>query len=103
LPKAKSRLCVWYELRNVYLKIIELFPNDKERVKQAIQVARIGLETKEPRTTSPLEPGIKEFGKRTRPMDGFRSRSGAINFLRIWLSKENARMAKDNWLKAVVN
>ena len=36
-------------------------------------------------------------------MDGFKSRSGAINFLRIWLSKENARMAKDDWLKAVVN
>jgi hypothetical protein len=36
-------------------------------------------------------------------MDGFKSRTGAANFLRIWLVKENARMAKEDWLKAVVN
>lgn len=36
-------------------------------------------------------------------MDGFKSVMGAANFLRIWLAKENARMAKEDWLKAVVN
>jgi hypothetical protein len=46
---------------------------------------------------------IKEYRRRTRPMDGFKSRAGAINFLRIWLTKENARMEKEDWLKAVVN
>jgi hypothetical protein len=36
-------------------------------------------------------------------MDGFKSYMGAANFLQIWLSKENARMAKEDWLEAVVN
>lgn len=103
LPKAKSRLCVWHEFHNVFLKTKELFPNDWEKVKQAIQVAKVALETKGPKTTSPLERGIKEYRRRTRPMDGFKSHAGAINFLRIWLTKENARMAKEDWLKAVVN
>lgn len=103
LPKAKSRLCVWHELHNIFLKARELFPNDRGRVKQAIQTAKVKLETPEPRTTSPLERGIKEYRRRTRPMDGFKSTRGAINFLRIWLAKENARMAKEDWLKSVVN
>jgi hypothetical protein len=36
-------------------------------------------------------------------MDGFKSCIGAINFLRIFLVKENAGMAKEDWLKTVVN
>ncbi|MCR4439826.1 MAG: transposase, partial [candidate division KSB1 bacterium] len=103
LPKAKSRLCAWHQLRNVFLKTRELFPNDWDKVKQAVQVAKMRLETKEPKTTSPLERGIKEYRRRTRPMDGFKSPMGAANFLRIWLAKENARIAKEDWLKAVVN
>lgn len=103
LPKGKSRLCAWHELHNILLKTRELFPNDRERVKQAIQAAKVKLETSQPRTISPLERGIKEYRRRTRPMDGFKSRTGAANFLRIWLAKENARMAKADWLKAVVN
>lgn len=103
LPKAKSRLCAWHELHNIFLKARELFPNDGERVKHAIQVAKIELESSKPRTTSPLERGIKEYRRRTRPMDGFGSRAGASNFLRAWMVKENAKMAKEDWLKAVVN
>ena len=95
--------CCRQELHNVFLKARELFPNDREKVRQAIQAAKIRQEAKEPRTTSPLERSIKEYRRRTRPMEGFKSRLGAINFLRIWLVKENARMAKEDWLKAVVN
>ncbi len=69
----------------------------------ASQVAKMRLETREPKTTSPLERGIKEYRRRTRPMDGFKSSTAATNFLRIWLVKENARMARQDWLKAVIN
>lgn len=103
LPKAQKRLCVWHELHNVFLKTRELFPDDRNKVKEAIQIAKMSLDTSSPRATSPLERGIKEYRRRTRPMDGFKSRGGAANFLRIWLVKENARMAKEDWLKAVVN
>ena len=44
-----------------------------------------------PCTTSPLERAIKEYRRRTRPMDGFGSLKGAINFLRAWLVRENTR------------
>jgi len=80
LTKAKGYLCVWHGFHNVLPKAKELFPNDREKVKKAIQVTRIGLKTKEPKTTSPLEWGIKEFRWRTRFMDGSKSRSGTINF-----------------------
>jgi len=50
-----------------------------------------------------LERGIKEYRRRTGPMDGFKSYMGTANFLGTWLSKENARMAKEDWLEAVVN
>lgn len=103
LPKARSRLCAWHELHKVFLKTRELFPNNHDKVKEAIQVAKQRLKSTEPKTTSPLERGIKEYRRRTRPMDGFKSRMGAANFLRIWLVKENARMAKEDWLEAVVN
>jgi len=103
LPKAQKRLCVWHELHSVFLKTRELFPDDRNKVKEAMQTAKMSLETSSPKTTSPLERGIKEYRRRTRPMDGFKSCGGAANFLRIWLVKENARMAKEDWLKAVVN
>ena len=94
LPKAKSRLCAWHELHNIFLKAKELFPNDRERIKELIRATKVRLESAEPKTTSPLERGIREYRRRTRPMDGFKSREGAVNFLRIWLVKENARGAK---------
>ncbi|MFC2049574.1 hypothetical protein ACFLTN_00100 [Chloroflexota bacterium] len=61
------------------------------------------IEIPQPRTTSSLENGIEEYRRRTQPMDDFKSFKGAANFLRIWLSKENARIAREDWLKAVVN
>ena len=51
LPKAKRRLCAWHELHNIFLKGKELLPNDRERVKQAIQVAKIEFETSKPGRT----------------------------------------------------
>lgn len=103
LPKAKNRLCAWHQLHNLFLKAKELYPDDRGKVKEIIEATKIRLETNEPKTTSPLERGIKEYRRRTRPMDGFKSRLGAANFLRIWLAKENARMAKKDWLESVIN
>lgn len=103
LPKAESRLCAWHQLHNVFLKARELFPKDRGKVKEAIDTAKRNIEPTQPRTTSPLERGIKEYRRRTRPMDGFKSFKGAANFLRIWLVKENARMAREDWLKVMVN
>lgn len=60
LPEAKSRLCVWPELHNIFLKARELFPNDREKIKQVVQIAKMRLQTGGPKTTSPLERGIKE-------------------------------------------
>jgi len=103
LPKAKSRLCAWHELHNLFLKTKELFPDNPDKIKEVMKEAKLRIESAQPKTTSPLERGIKEYRRRTRPMDGFKSRIGAANFLRIWLVKENARMAKQDWLEAVVN
>lgn len=103
LPKAKSRLCVWHQLHNIFLRAKELFSDDRSKVKEVIKAAKQKLAISEPGTISPLERGIKEYRRRTRPMDGFKSRAGAANFLRIWLAKENARMAKKDWLRSVIN
>jgi hypothetical protein len=46
---------------------------------------------------------IKEYRRRTKSMDGFGSRQGALNFLKVWMIKENARMAHEDWLSAVLN
>jgi len=72
-------------------------------VKEMVKAAQGRLSLPGPRTTSPLERGIKEYRRRTRPMDGFGSRAGASNFLRAWMVKENARIAKEDWLSSVVN
>lgn len=87
----------------MFLKARELFPKDRGKVKEAIDTAKRNIEPTQPRTTSPLERGIKEYRRRTRPMDGFKSFKGAANFLKIWLVKENARMAREDWLKVTVN
>ena len=102
LPKVKKRSCCWHKLHSVFLKTRELFPDDREG-KRDYQIAKERLETKEPKITSPLERGIKEYRRRIRPKGGFKSLVGAANFLRVWLVTGNARMAKEDWLKAVVN
>lgn len=103
LPKAKSQCCLWHQLHNVYMQAKELHPDDYKKVKEIVKAARGRLSLLGPRTTSPLERGIKEYRRRTRPMDGFGSRAGASNFLRAWMVKENARMAEEDWLSSVVN
>ena len=47
LPKAKSRLCAWHELHNVFLKAKEQFPKDWGKVRQAIEAAKIKQEAKD--------------------------------------------------------
>lgn len=89
LPKAKRRICVWHKLTTSSSRQ-EQFPNDLCRVKEIVNVAKTNMETPEPRTTAPLERAIREYRRRTRPMDGFKSLKGAANFLQIWLAKENA-------------
>jgi len=103
LPRAKTRCCLWHQLHNVYLRVKELYPDDAGKMREIVKAAKIGAGLSQPRTTSPLERGIKELRRRTRPMDGFGSRAGALNFLRAWMVKENAKMAEEDWLKTVVN
>lgn len=103
LSKAKSRLCGCHELHNLSLKTRESFPDSRDKIKEVMKEAKLRIESAQPKTTSSLERGIKEYRRRTRPMDGFKSRIGAAKFLRIRLVKENARMAKQDWLEAVVN
>lgn len=103
LPKAESRSCVWHQLHNVFLKARGLFHDEPNKVKEAIQVAKMQLETPKPRTTSQLERGIKEYRRCVRPMDGFKFLTGAADSLKVWSIKENARMAIEAWLKTVVN
>jgi len=40
-----------------------------------------------PSTTSRMERGIREYRRRTKPMDGFKTDSGAENFNRLWMAK----------------
>ncbi|MCL6579762.1 MAG: transposase [Candidatus Bathyarchaeota archaeon] len=40
LPKAKSRLCAWHKLHNLFFKAKELFPNNPEKVRQIIKEAK---------------------------------------------------------------
>lgn len=103
LPKANTRCCLWHQLHNVYLRAKELYPDDAEKVRGIVKAAEIGASLSQPRTTSPLERGIKEYRRRTRPMDGFGSRAGALNSIRAWMVKENARMANEDWMYSVVN
>lgn len=55
-----------------------------------------------PRTNNLLERGFREWRRRTRPMDGFGSRRGLRNFARLWMIKENARLAGRPWMQEVM-
>ncbi len=59
LPRAKERNCIWHQMHNVFLRARELFPHDRQKVKEILKVAKSGIETSTPRTTSPLERGIE--------------------------------------------
>ena len=56
-----------------------------------------------PLTTSKMERAIREYRRRTRPMDGFKSDSGAENFNHLWMAKERARKQGQDWLWEVMN
>ena len=59
-----------------------LFPRDPVRrpqIKKGIEYLR-SPEKGVPSTTSRMERAIKEYGRRTRPMDGFKTDRGADNF-----------------------
>lgn len=103
MPWAKERNCVWHELHNVFVQAKTLFPHDQQKVKEIMRAAQDRIEPSKPRTTSPLERCIKEYRRRTRSMDGFGSQRGALNFLKVWMVKENARMAREDWLSAVLD
>lgn len=55
-----------------------------------------------PRTNNLLERGFREWRRRTRPMDGFGSLRGLRNFARLWMIKENARLAGRPWMQEVM-
>lgn len=104
LPRADKRNCIWHQLHNVFMQARALYPDNPEKLEETVRAARDRLMgISRPRATSPLERGIKEYRRRTRPMDGFGSRSGTSNFLKVWMVKENARMAHEDWLNIVVN
>lgn len=56
-----------------------------------------------PSTTSRMERAIREYRRRTRPMDGFKTDSGAENFNQLWMMKERAKKRGQDWLRQVMN
>lgn len=55
-----------------------------------------------PRTNNVCERGFREWRRRTRPMDGFGSWQGARNFATLWMLKENARAADQDWMEVIM-
>lgn len=105
LPQARQRRCLWHQLQNLIDEARERYPGQQDRQREMVQRGKAYLEAslqEPPRTTSPLERAIKEYRRRTRPMDGFGSLKGAANFLRAWLVKENTRWAGQDWLETLV-
>jgi len=56
-----------------------------------------------PLTTSRMERAIREYRRRTKPMDGFKSASGAENFNHLWMAKERAKKQGRDWLWEVMS
>lgn len=54
------------------------------------------------RTNNLMERGFRELRRRTRPMDGFGSDSGAANFYTLWMLKENARLNRRDYLAEII-
>ena len=55
-----------------------------------------------PRTNNVCERPFREWRRRTRPMDGFGSWTGARNFGGLWMVKENCREAGKDWMEAIM-
>jgi len=56
-----------------------------------------------PLTTSRMERAIREYRRRTRPMDGFKTDQGAENFNHLWMAKERAQKNGQDWLWQVMS
>lgn len=54
------------------------------------------------RTNNLMERGFREYRRRTRPMDGFKSVEGASNFYSLWMHKENARCNGRDYLPELI-
>ncbi len=54
------------------------------------------------RTNNVCERAFREWRRRTRPMDGFKSWQGARNFATLWMLKENARAAGQDWMEVIM-
>jgi transposase-like protein len=63
---------------------------------------RVALPIAPVRTNNLLERGFRELRRRTRPMDGFGSRRGIVNFHRLWMLKENARCNGRDYLPELI-
>jgi hypothetical protein len=65
MPKARERRCLWHQLQNLIGQAREQFPQESARRHEAIQRGKQALLeaalSERPRTTSPLERGIKEL------------------------------------------
>jgi len=46
-----------------------------------------------PSTTSKMERAIREYRRRTKPIDGFKTDQGAENFNRLWMVKDECKEA----------
>jgi transposase-like protein len=58
---------------------------------------------KVPVTTSRMERAIREYRRRTRPMDGFKSDAGMENFNHLWMARERAKKNGEDWLGEVMS
>jgi transposase-like protein len=56
-----------------------------------------------PSTNSKMERAIREYRRRTRPMDGFKTDQGAENFNHLWIARERARKNGQDWLWEVMS
>ena len=102
LPWADQQRWVWHDLQNLIRRAREAYPQDQTGQREAIRHGVLALRANwpsYPRATSPLERRIKELRRRIRPMDGFGSFPGASRFLKVWLTKENARALGQDWLE----
>ena len=66
-------------------------------------LARVGYPNQEsPPTNNVCERAFREWRRRTRSMDGFGSWQGARNFATLWMLKENARSAGQDWMEVIM-
>lgn len=71
------------------------------RLKKGLEYLR-SPEKGVPSTTSRMERAIREYRRRTKPMDGFKTDRGAENFNHLWMAKERAQKNGQDWLWEVM-